>query len=169
MATDPLQYYIGKGIVSFTPAGGTKRDLGNVPTLEFTPNLEKLEHKSSRTGVSTTDRTIILSKGGTVRLIMEEWNIDNLALALLGSTPAAGSFDIFANNSVNGELEFVSANEVGPTITMTLYNVTFNPSGTIGFLSDEWGQLELEGDVGVATSGENAGKIGTMDVTAAVA
>lgn len=168
MATDPLQYYIGKGVVSFTPAGGTKRDLGNVPTLEFSPTLEKLEHKSSRLGVSTTDRVIILSKGGTIRIIMEEWNIDNLALALLG-TASAGSIDIFATNSISGELEFVSANEVGPQITLTFYNVTFNPSGTLGFITDEWGQLELEGDVAAAPSGANAGKIGTMLVTAATA
>lgn len=168
MATDPLQYYIGKGVVSWTPAGGTKRDLGNVPTFEFSPNLEKLEHKSSRTGVSTTDRTIILSKGGTVRIVLEEWTAENLAMALLG-TNTAGTIDIFSVNSASGELEFVSANEVGPTITLTFHNVTFNPSGTFGFIGDEWGQLELEGDVGVATSGANSGKIGTMEVTAATA
>jgi len=183
MASDPLQYYIGKGVVSFTPYTtgttlGTKRDLGNVPEFELTPEIETLDHFSSRTGVRTKDRSIVLSKAMTVRIVMEEWTPENLAMALLGTvssdTVGGGSdIDIFSKNSVSGVLEFVAAGEVGPDITLTLYNVTFNPGSSINMLSDEWGSIEVTGEALVAASGTTidsvdvSGKFGKVDLAAA--
>ncbi|HUF57552.1 MAG TPA: hypothetical protein VMM55_13435 [Thermohalobaculum sp.] len=37
-------YYIGKGVVYWTPESGVERDLGNVPEFEFSPDIEKLDH-----------------------------------------------------------------------------------------------------------------------------
>ena len=175
MASDPLQYYIGKGVVSFTPTGGTKRDLGNVPELELTPEVEKLDHFSSRTGVKSKDRSIIVSKGGTVRLVMEEFQVDNLALMVMGEAVAdtiggGSDIDIFSKTEITGELEFASTNDVGPLVTMTLYNVSFQPGASLSLISEEWGQMELTGELLVSTEvGDTLGKFGTMKVTPATA
>lgn len=169
MAASALNYYIGKGVVSFakfssgeTP--GTARDLGNVPEFEMTPNLETLDHFSSRVGVKTKDRSIVLSKSLAIRLVMEEWTVENIALVMLG-TVASTVVEIFAQNSIEGELTFVGANEIGATVEITLYKVSFQPGSSLAPISDEWGSLEIAGESLALTTGANAGKIGTIDVT----
>ena len=155
-------YYIGKGIVSFKKEGEmTFRDVGNVPEFEFTPDLETLEHFSSRAGVKTKDRTVVISKKGTLRMVMEEFTAANLALALLGDvdTNSAGEevIEIFATNAVSGQVKFVGTNEVGATFEWLFNKVDFIPSSAVSPLSDEWGQLEVSGEVSAVD-----GKFGTV-------
>lgn len=157
MANDVLEYYIGKGVVTF--AG---RDLGNVPEFELTPELETLDHFSSREGVKKKDKSVVLSKSMTVRIVIDNWSIENLKLLLLGGT-GSSSFEIFSTNSIEGELVFTGANEIGPKVTITLYNVSFKPGSSINLLSEEWGQIELSGEALVDSSGgANDGKFGTL-------
>lgn len=154
MATAPNieNYYIGKGAVSFKKDGAsTYRDLGNVPEFEFTPNIEQLEHYSSREGTKTKDRTVVTTKSGEARIVMDEWDINNLALALLGdvSQDSDGNdvIDIFSVNSVKGALKFVGANEVGPKFQIDLLQVEFIPGNALGMISEEFGQIEVTGQV----------------------
>ena len=164
MASDPNLYYIGKGVVSFTPVGGTKRDLGNVPEFEITPNLETLDHFSSRSGVRSKDKSVVISKALTVRLVMEEWNAENLSMALLGEV-TGDVIDIFSKNTIEGELEFVGANEVGAQMTILLHNVSFQPGSSLNPISDEWGTIEINGEALVSTTaGPTLGKFGTWTV-----
>jgi hypothetical protein len=157
MASDPLQYYIGRGTLEIKIGGGAWTDLGNVPTFEITPTIEKLEHKSSRTGIRSTDRSVVVEKGGTVRIIIEEYNYENLQLALLGGDTTDGSgnsaIDILSENSITAQLRFTGANDVGPKLKCLFHSVTFNPSGTFGLLSDEFGQMEVQGDIAVNGDG----------------
>ena len=146
-------YYIGKGRVFWTPEGGVERDLGNVPELEFSPDLEKLAHYSAREGVRTKDREVVVEKSATLRVVMEEWSVDNLVMALMGDTPATDattgvtSFNLLAANEVRGAIRFEGANSVGPQVTIRLPLVSFTPSSSINPISDEWGGLEVNGDV----------------------
>jgi hypothetical protein len=80
MASDPLQYYIGRGTLEVKIGVGAWRDVGNVPVFELTPTIEKLEHRSSRTGIRSTDRSVVVEKGGTVRIVLEEYNYDLLSI-----------------------------------------------------------------------------------------
>ncbi len=157
-------YYIGKGRVFWTPEAGVERDLGNVPEFEFTPELEKLAHYSSRSGVRTKDREVVIEKSATLRIVMEEWSVENLALQLMGDTPADNGsgdmeFDLLAEDEIRGQIRFVGANSVGPQVTITLPLVSFIPSSAISLIGDEWGTLELAGEV--LTS---AGSFGTVTV-----
>lgn len=154
MATPPnvLNYYVGKGIVSFKKEGDAEaRDLGNVPEFEFTPAIEKLDHFSSRSGVRTKDRSIVLEKSATVRIVMEEFAAENLAMALLGeveeNTAGDSVIDIFSQSEIKGELTFVGTNEVGAQVDILLYSVSFIPGSSINPISDEWGQIEVNGEV----------------------
>jgi hypothetical protein len=161
-STDNLR--IGKGIVSFQLGGtGSFRDLGNCPELEWTPEIEELEHFSSREGVRTRDKTVILEKKATIRMVLEEWMPENLALAFLGTVDGvSGDISLFDQNAIQGALRYVGTNEVGPKYQLDLPNVSIIPSGTgIGFISDEWGQLELNAEVGVDSI---TGSFGTIAV-----
>ena len=157
-------YYIGKGKVYWTPDGGTERELGNVPEFEFTPSLEKLDHFSSQAGVRSEDRSVVLEKSAQLRILMEEWSVENLALQLMGDTPADNGsgdmeFDLLAEDEIRGQIRFVGANSVGPQVTITLPLVSFIPSSGVSLIGDEWGTLELSGEV--LTS---AGSFGTVTI-----
>lgn len=162
---NPLNYFIGKGTISFTPTGGAPRDLGNAPEVELTPAIEKLDHFSSRAGVRSKDRTVVLEKTLTLRIVLDEITIENLALLMLGSTPGGGSFEIFAEAEVTGAISFTGTNDVGNKVSMSLPNVSFTPSGSLNLISDEWGQIELTADVLLDDS--TAPTFGTVTVTEA--
>lgn len=145
-------YYIGKGIVSIKLTGDAEFvDIGNVPEFEFTPELTKLDHFSSRAGVRSKDKSVVQEKAATLRMVMEEWTARNLALALLGtidaSDPNQVEIDIFSENSIRASVKFVGTNEVGPKWTFEYPIVEFIPTSAINPISDEWGQIEVTGDV----------------------
>jgi len=145
-------YYIGKGKVSIKlPSDATYVDIGNVPEFEFQPNLDKLDHFSSRAGVRSKDKSVVREKAATVRMVMDEWTARNLQLALLGNIdnadPAAVTIDIFSLNSIDAAVKFEGANEVGPKWNFEFPKVEFIPSAAINPISDEWGQIEVTGDI----------------------
>jgi hypothetical protein len=145
-------YFIGKGIVVFKPEGATKfRALGNVPEFEFTPSTDTLDHFSSQSGVKTKDKTVVLSKGGELRIVMEELTANNLAMLVLGSVdetdPLRPKVNIFDVNAVSGEVRFYATNEIGPRWDGVFAGVDFLPSGSFQPISDEWGKLEVTGQV----------------------
>jgi len=93
-AVSPLvdMYYIGKGIVSIQLEGDIAyRDIGNVPTFEFTPDITTLPHYSSRYGVRAKDLEVITEKNASVHIVMDEFTYDNLLLVLMGEPTALGT------------------------------------------------------------------------------
>lgn len=166
MAADVNNYYIGKGVVSFKKEGDVDfRDVGNVPEFEFTPEIEELEHFSSREGVRTNDRTVVLQKSAQVRMVMEEWTLENLALAVLG-TISSSVIDIFAASEIKGQLKFVGSNDVGRKYEMLLNSVTFIPGSSLSLIGNEWGQIEVTGRC--ATVGGSFGTLTDLTMQASV-
>jgi hypothetical protein len=165
-SADIRNYTIGKGIASFKKTGESLfRDLGNVPAFEFTPTAETLDHFSSRTGVKSKDRSVVVSTEGELKITMEEFTVENLALALMGNIDEDSSerpvIDILQNSSITGEVKFVGTNSVGQQFTWLFNNVSFIPSSTVSPLSDEWGTFEVTGQVLV----DSGGKFGTVTHT----
>jgi len=146
-----LNYFIGKGIIKFTPTGGSIRDLGNAPEIELTPTIEKLDHFSSRAGVKKKDRTVVTEKGATIRIVLDEVTAENLSMQLMGeiatSTDGTKSFRIMSESEITGQIDFTGTNDVGNQVDVQLPNVSFGPSGSFNLISDEWGQIEITGDV----------------------
>lgn len=163
--------YIGKGALSFKKSGDAGyRHMGNCASIEFTPSNEKLDHFSSLEGVRSKDYSIVIQKGGAIKIVMEEHTAANLQLMLLGTVDedAIGgpTIQIFDQNTIDGELTFVGANDIGPKLTAFFHNVSFSPSGALSFLSDEWGQMEATAEVLVAGSlHEHAGEFGYVKIT----
>lgn len=161
----PLNYFVGKGTIAFTPTGGSQRDLGNAPEIELTPEIEKLDHFSSRAGVRSKDRSIVLEKSATLRVVLDEITTANLALALLGTvtTNTAGqeTMEIFADSEITGAIQIVGTNDVGNKFTIDLPSVSFQPSAGVNFISDEFGTIEITGEVQLS-----GGSFGTITRTA---
>lgn len=163
MAASVNNYFIGKGIVSFKKSGGSYVDMGNCPTFEFSPDLTTLEHFSSRTGTKSKDLTIIIEKKGTLKVVLDEFTLDNLAIAFLDDTySGTGAIEIFGGSAVTGSIKCIGSNDIGQQFTVEFLNVSFKPSGSIGLITDEWGQIELEAEVGV----DGTGSFGTVIVNA---
>lgn len=151
-------YFIGKGILIFKPEGETAfYDLGNVPEFEFTPTIEELPHYSSREGTRFKDKTVVIEKGGEIRVVMDELNARNLSLLLMGtiddSDPLETVVNLFDTNAISGELRFYATNEVGPQWNYFFNKVDFLPSGTLAPISEEYGQLEVTGQLASTTLG----------------
>lgn len=146
MAASTDNYYVGKAIISFKKTGAsTFTDLGNIPECEFSFNINKLDHFSSRAGVKSKDKSVIIDKSATVRLVMEEITAENMALALGGVVTTASdgskSFGLMAENAIEGDLQIVGTNEIGNKVSWT-GKVSFAPSGSFNPISDEWGSVE---------------------------
>lgn len=154
-APNPENYVVGKGRVYFQPAGapGDIDDyaVGNVTEWELTPNIETLPHFSSMAGVRTKDKEIVLERGYAARMVMEEWTPANMRMMLAGnpdvSNPANVTIQIGSESNVTGRLKFVGTNDVGPKWSFDLPTVQFNPTGSLNPISDEWGGMEVTGEV----------------------
>lgn len=146
-------YYVGKGRVYFKPEGSSEyRHLGNCASVTLEPAIEKLDHFSSMEGTRKKDKSIVVEQGGTLNIVMEEFIAENLQMALFGGsvveqTGGDKEFEIFAVSQVVGAVKFEGANDVGPKQFVELYNVSMNAAGAIELITDEWGQIELEGEV----------------------
>lgn len=82
---DVTGYYIGKGVLSWKGINDIAfRDLGNCPVFEFTPEVKKLDHYSSRLGIKVKDKTVVVEKSAKVKVVLEEWTAPNLILLLMG-------------------------------------------------------------------------------------
>jgi hypothetical protein len=146
-------YYIGKGVVSFmnTTAGESEfRDVGNVPEFELTPALETLDHNTSREGVKKRDKRVVTLQSMSLRMVMEEVTAQNLALAMMGAVEqdTAGNSIIRAQTlaAVEGRVKFVGTNDVGLQLNYEA-KVSFTPSSSFSPISDEWGSIEVTGEI----------------------
>lgn len=169
---DNLQ--VGKGIVSFKKTGDSVyRDLGNVSALVVTPEVSTLEHFSSRQGTKKKDLVIVIEQKCTVKFTMEEFTPENVAMMVYGEVDMAAvggpELEIFANSSITGALRFVGTNDVGPKITVDLYNVSFTPSGDLGMISEEFNSMEVTGDVLAKDGVQPIAALGTYTATANLA
>lgn len=166
VAPNVLNYQIPKGKVFWTPEGGTRRSLGNTPSISFEPTVEKQDHFSQREGIRKKDFAPVVAFSGVLAVVLDEINEANLKMALLGGTSAANTagnnvFTIGAVTEVRGMIEIEGSNDIGPRYTATFPKVTFAPSSAIDFVGDDYTELELEGEV---TFDETLGGFGTIEL-----
>jgi len=141
-------YTLGKGILKFDrfdvdglPTG--LRDLGNAPTFNLTIEIEKIEHFSSREGISTIDwtRTKVRRLKGSFEL--EEFDRENLRLWLFGKEGAFGIAPLTSGDLL-GTLDFWPMNDIGPNYHYEGWRVKLTPTGSLGFISDDLGRFGFE-------------------------
>jgi hypothetical protein len=150
-APSTSNYYLGKGIVKFDrfddaglPTG--LRDMGNAPAFTILPVLETLDHFSSREGIKTKDLSVDTMIGATVKFTLDEYDKENLALALLGEL-SGNIIHGLTKRNVTGELRFFGGNDIGPNYNATIWKVKIKPVSEVGFITEEWGKVDFEGEV----------------------
>jgi hypothetical protein len=166
-APSPDSLWIGKGRIYWKKTGDAGfRDLGECPEAEYTPSGDKLDYFSNRLGVKKKIKSIVVSQSASLRIRMDEVVAENVALAYGGTVVEASdgtkTFGMMTSNSVSGTIKIIGYNEVGKKLKW-VGAVTFAPSGSFNFITDEWGGVEATGEVladengafGVVTFGEN--------------
>jgi hypothetical protein len=70
----------------FTTAGARTglRHVGNAESIEMTPQVERIEKRSSMSGARGILKQITTNRGLQIAIQMDEWDSKNVALALLG-------------------------------------------------------------------------------------
>lgn len=163
-------YRIGKGALYFQKDfTGDYRHMGNATSVEFTAKIDTLEHFSQMEGVKSKDDEIVLSAGGELKVVLDEWTPANLQLALVGTVDEGASegatIQIMDQDFVEGSLKFISNNARGPRANAYYHRVKFKPSASLNMISDEWGQIEVTGEVLVSQNAPYVGKFGYYQIT----
>lgn len=148
MSTAPNtdNYTLGKGIVYFDreDADGNQTgnlDLGNAPNFAVTITSESLEHFESRSGIREMDRSVETMIRVQPKFTLDEINIDNMLLALLGDdveylTQASGSQTdvvITARHDKYSELQHRSVDNVVVTDTTGVTTYTEDTDYTVNY------------------------------------
>lgn len=88
-----MAYFSGQGKVYAAPRGvggaaGAFKFLGNVPELSVAMATSVIEHKESTSGSRITDQRIVKENKASCSMVLEEFNANNLVMALYGTTTA---------------------------------------------------------------------------------
>ncbi|TIN36848.1 MAG: hypothetical protein E5Y10_22230 [Mesorhizobium sp.] len=165
-------YFQGTGYALWTPTGGVQRDLGNIVECELTPSVDKLEHKKTRGGSKKTDFTQYNNQAVQIRIVLDEVTAENLAIELMSqvveNTDGTKTIRLMSVSTITGALEFIGDNNVGNKVHGVFPSVSFGPSGSFSPISgDDFGQLEITGDLLAITYTDGITDFGQMTVTEA--
>ena len=92
----------GKVYIGSRDANGNPQALrwvGNCPELKLGLQVDNIEHKESYSGQSLTDLKIIKGKSTSLNFTLEEFNKENLAMALYGT-----ALSVAAGTAITGEV-----------------------------------------------------------------
>lgn len=153
-------YAIGKGILSIgewsgTTPPGSYVDLGNAPSIEVEPTVERLPHYSSRAGFKTKDKNPITQTEYNVNFDLDEISAVNLNKFLLGTLSGTNIVQALQGANKEFALKFVSDNPLGPNQTWEFHKVTLSPNGAMQLIGDEWMTMSFTGE-GLSDVANNA-------------
>jgi hypothetical protein len=83
-------YQVGRGKLYWADVDSSGypikwRDLGNAPEFNLSIAVETLEHFSSREGLKSTDKEVVISQKVSCAFKLDEWNNENMALLFSGA------------------------------------------------------------------------------------
>jgi len=142
-------YAIGKGKLYIGQWLGTTpsySEMGNCPSIEFEPTVEKLPHYSSQTGFKTKDKESVIQTEYVLNFDCDELATTNLAKYLMGTESAeSNGATILGLQNITGEyaLQFVSDNPVGPDYIWTFHKCTLQPNGALPLIGEEWMTMSI--------------------------
>ena len=141
-------YTVGRGIMSIGDWVGSTpptifNDMGNAISIDVELTEDVMDHFSTRQGLKTKDKVVIIQSGYTVSFVLDEIAIRNLRMFLKGTM--SGANVIMANTALSAEyaIRFISANATGPNQTWEFWKAKISPNGTFSLISDDWSQLSF--------------------------
>lgn len=149
-------YAIGKGILYIAEwsggAIGQYFDMGNCPSLEIEPTLERLPHYSSRSGFREKDKNPVIQTEYMLNFGLDEPAAVNLNRFLLGTLQNATTILGMQSANIEYALRFISDNPLGPNQTWDFWKCTLSPNGAMQLIGEEWMTMNFQAE-GLADTG----------------
>jgi len=136
--TDPGDYY----------------EVGNCPSFEAEPVIERRPHYSSRSGLRVKDLNPVVQTEYNIMFEVDEMGAQNLAKFFLGSISATKRISGMQNADAEYALKFISDNPVGPNTIYRFWRVTLGPNGPLQLIGDEYLSMSFTGE-GLADTANN--------------
>ena len=156
--------YMGKGVVTLELEGGAGGpvDVGNTSALSFNINENIIKLKNSRSGGGGTYAQVNQIESVEVAMTIHDLSPENLAMVLFGTTSSASdvaTIEALTTGAQTFKMVFAGVNEVntGQTVTVTAHRVKIGAAQGLGFIGDDFGALEITGEVLIDTSIVTAG------------
>ena len=155
--------YMGKGIVKLAPeSGGAARDVGNVSALSFNINENIIKLPNYRTPGGGTYAQVNRIESVEFTATLHDLSPENLAMVLFGESSVAAdvaTIEALTTGAQTFELTFEGVNEAatGKTVTVTVHRAKIGAAQGLGFIGDDFGALEITGEVLIDTSIVTAG------------
>jgi len=149
--------YMGKGIVSLDA-----RDVGNVSNLQFNINENIIKLPNYRSGGGGTYAQVNRIESVEFTATLHDLSPENMAMVLFGTTSTTAdvaTIEALTTGAQTFEMVFAGLNEAttGKTVTVTVYKAKIGAAQGLGFIGDEFGALEITGEVLIDTSIVTAG------------
>ena len=155
--------YMGKGIVKLTPeGGGVARDVGNVSALQFNVNENIIKLPNYRSAGGGTYAQVNRIESVECTATLHDLSPENMAMVLFGTTTTVSNvatIEALTTGAQTFEMEFEGVNEAatGKTVTVTVHRAKIGAAQGLGFIGDDFGALEITGEVLIDTSIVTAG------------
>ncbi len=126
---------------------GDFTEVGNCPSLEAEPTIERSPHYSSREGLKMKDFNPAVQTEYMLTIECDEISAKNLALMTMGTLDSSTGI-ITGLNATDMEyaLIFISNNPIGPKANRYFRRVTISPNGTEQLINDEYLVLSYMAD-----------------------
>lgn len=135
-------YAIGKGVLSIaTFSGGTPGAyalMGNAPSVEVEPSLERLPHYSSQADFRLKDANPIIQTEYTVNFDLDEIAAPNLNKFLLGTFISGTTIRMLQGTNLEYALRFRADNPTGPNQRWDFWKGSLSPNGPMQLIGEEW-------------------------------
>jgi hypothetical protein len=139
-------YTIAKGVLWIAPWVGTTpptdpgdfEDIGNAPSIELEPSVERLPHYSSRTQIRLKDKNPIIQTDYVLNFELDEPAAAQMNLFLMGNLTNGSIISALQNADAEFALKFISDNPFGKNQTWRFHRVSLAPNGPIQLIGEEY-------------------------------
>ena len=159
---DVNNYSIGKGILYIAewsgdtpPTDPTDYDeMGNCPSVEVEPTIERLPHYSSRANFRLKDKNPVVQSDYVCNFSCDEICSANVNKFLLGTLSGA-TISGLQGTDKEYALKFLSDNPIGTNQRWKMWKCTVSPNGAMALIGDEWMVMDFSAE-GLADTANHA-------------
>lgn len=135
-------YSIGKGKLSIAAfsagAPGQYNFMGNAPSIEIEPTLERLPHYSSQAEFRLKDANPVIQTEYVVNFDVDEIAAPNLNKYLMGKLVGGNVIQMLRGTNVEYALRFRAENPIGHNQRWDFWKGTLSPNGPMSLIGEEW-------------------------------
>ena len=145
----------GRGILYIAEWSGTTpptdpddyTEIGNCPSFEAEPVIERRPHYSSRSGLRTRDLNPVVQTEYNLTLDCDEMSAKNFARFFLGTLNSSTKVIAGLQNADKEyALKFIADNPIGPNQEFRFWRVTLGPNGPLQLIGDEYLVMSFSGE-----------------------